>query len=169
MFRTVISRKLFAQLLFLLSASFMIIKCNYFTEPEPFQNKEASQSLGGITLKDHYTGEICQNNKSIFNNTLLQIVPDSSINYVKITDIQIDTTTLIQKIGYSYEIEWRPSNEYSGCHIYTTKDNIIRFLKVGGWKGIHTVKFYCKITNPKSGLEVLTPTKNIIEIILDFK
>jgi hypothetical protein len=161
------SRYLLVHLCFFLFSSFIIVSCDYLTESEIFENKEAVQSPGGVKLKDYNTGELCLNEKQIYFNTKLLIEPDSGMNNVTVVGVDFDSVAA--------EPHYRPHETYwvSSIHsrgeIHIGNNNIIYFVYYSEWQGKHTIRFHCKITNPKSGLEFLSPKRDIIEIVLDFK
>jgi hypothetical protein len=122
--------------------------------------------MGGVSLKDYNTGETYSDGKQITGSTNLMVVPDSSINQVSVTGFYIDSVLLVRP-DYSGNY-WVTPNQYYQCIIHVSGNNILQFGSVGGWGGIHTLKIICKLTSPNSGLEAITPERNIIEMRLKF-
>ncbi len=149
----------------LLITVFIIESCDYLTGPKTYNNITAEHTLGGVHLADYHTKEICTDGKQINNNTELIVIPDSSVNHLVITGLYIDSV-LLTKSPY-FENGWVTPDENYQCMILLNS-NILQFRSNGGWKGMHTLMVVCKLTSPISGLEVLTPEKNSVEIELMF-
>jgi hypothetical protein len=150
----------------------MIISCNYFTEPQPFENAYARPVQGGMSIIDYNTREICYDGKQIKDYTILSIIPDSSFNIINITDIYIDTVLL--NVAHQY-LSGRATLEYSYKNFwcrFEIENNIVEYFG-SSWtpsrlKGNHFVKFICTMNNFNTGLQFFTPKKYIIEIELEF-
>ena len=159
------NRALIKILIVLFSVS-VVESCDYLTGPEKYYNKTAQHTMGGVSLKDYNTGETYSDGRQITGSTKLIIVPDSSINQVSINSFYIDSV-LLGRPNYSGNY-WVTPNQYYQCIIHVSSNNILQFSSVGGWSGIHTIRIICKLTSANSGLEAISPERNIIEMKLKF-